>query len=105
MASEYYVYLLASKRNGTLYVGVTSDLIKRVWEHKNKLIAGFTKKYKIDRLVYYEICIDPTTAIHREKRLKKYPRRWKVNLIEGMNPEWNDLYENLVTGLPGRAVQ
>jgi putative endonuclease len=105
MAKEYYVYILANKRNGTLYVGVTADLIKRVWEHKNKVVKGFTMKYGIDKLVCFETCIDPVTEIKREKRFKKYPRKWKLNLIEKMNPKWDDLYEVVITGLPGQAVQ
>jgi putative endonuclease len=105
MSKEYYVYILASKRNGTLYIGVTSDLIKRVCEHKNQLVRGFTKKYGVDKLVYFETFIDPETAIWREKRLKKYPRQWKLNLIRKMNPEWKDLYESIISGLPERVGQ
>ncbi len=100
MKKDYYVYILASKRNGTLYIGITSDLIKRVWEHKNKLAEGFTQRYNVDRLVYFEQFCDPETAIRREKRLKKYNRRWKLELIEKSNPEWKDLYEDLISGLP-----
>ena len=88
-----YVYILASKRNGTLYVGVTSDLVRRIWEHKNKAVKGFTSKYGVDRLVYYEIFDDPENAIKREKRLKEYKRQWKIDLIEKKNSEWEDLYE------------
>ena len=102
MTKHYYVYILASKKNGTLYIGVTSNLIKRVWEHKNKLAAGFTKKYNITKLVYYEQYIDPQNALRREKRLKKYNRKWKLALIEKHNPEWNDLYAALIDpGFPG----
>ncbi|MFH0790919.1 MAG: GIY-YIG nuclease family protein [Candidatus Omnitrophota bacterium] len=97
----YYVYILASQRNGTLYIGITSDLIKRVWEHKNKFVDGFTKEYNINRLVYYEQYNAPEDAIRREKRLKKYNRQWKLNLIEEMNPDWKDLYEEIISGLPG----
>ena len=93
MEKEFYVYILASKRNGTLYIGVTSDLIKRIWEHKNKFVEGFTKQYHVDKLVYFEQFRDPENAIKREKRLKKYTRKWKLDLIEKMNPEWDDLYE------------
>ncbi len=92
----YYVYILASRRNGTLYVGVTNNLIKRVYEHRNDLVEGFTKKYGVHRLVYYEQCEDVKSAIEREKRLKAWKRRWKLRLIEEMNPEWNDLYDELV---------
>ncbi|MFH1441710.1 MAG: GIY-YIG nuclease family protein [Candidatus Omnitrophota bacterium] len=79
---SYFVYILASQRKGTLYIGVTSDLIKRVWEHKNKVVEGFTKEYNINKLVYYEQYSDPENAIKREKRFKKYKRQWKLNLIE-----------------------
>ena len=90
------VYILASQRNGTLYIGVTSDLIKRVWEHKNDLVEGFTKKYAVHRLVYYEMIENMESAIQREKQLKKWNRDWKIDLIEKGNPEWTDLYESLV---------
>ena len=93
---NYYVYILASKRNGTLYVGITSDLLKRVSEHKNKVVGGFTEKYNVTRLVYYECYDDPENAILREKRLKKWKRKWKLELIEKANPKWNDLYEELL---------
>jgi putative endonuclease len=99
MDKYFYVYILASKRNGTLYTGVTSDLIKRVWEHKEKLVAGFTKRYHVNRLVYFEQFMDPEAAVNREKRIKKYPRQWKLNLIEEENPEWKDLYPDLITGV------
>ena len=92
----YYVYILASKRNGTLYIGVTDDLIRRVYEHKNDLVNGFAKKYKVHMLVYYEHTNDIYSAIQREKRLKKWERKWKIELIETMNPDWHDLYEELV---------
>jgi putative endonuclease len=96
MAGQYYVYLLASKRNGTLYIGVTSDLVKRVHEHKNDLIEGFTKKYNVHKLVYYEATEDINSAITREKQLKKWKRDWKIELIEKSNPEWKDLYFELI---------
>ncbi|HUU03153.1 MAG TPA: GIY-YIG nuclease family protein [Myxococcota bacterium] len=89
------VYILASKRNGTLYTGVTSDLRKRVWEHQNHLADGFTKKYNVNRLVYYEVHDNPTTAIKREKSLKRWHRDWKLKLIEKENPNWDDLYPSL----------
>ena len=92
----YYVYILASKRNGILYVGVTSDIARRLYEHKNNLIAGFTRKYNAHNLVYYERFDDVESAIQREKRLKKWNRKWKLELIEGANPEWRDLYGELV---------
>lgn len=103
MDKDYYVYILASKRNGTLYIGITSDLIKRVWEHKNKLIEGFSQKYNVGKLVYFEQIRDPETAIKREKRLKKYNRKWKLELIEKSNPEWKDLYSELISGFPDQA--
>ena len=93
--NQYYVYILASKRNGTLYIGVTSNLIKRVYEHKKNLVDGFTKKYNIHKLVYYKITDDAESAIRREKQLKKWNRKWKINLIENSNPEWIDLYFRL----------
>ena len=94
--NRYYVYILASKRNGTLYIGVTSNLIKRIYEHKNNLIEGFTKKYNIHNLVYYEITEDVNSAIAREKQLKRWKRNWKIELIEKNNPEWKDLYFELI---------
>lgn len=93
---HYFVYILASKRNGTLYIGVTNNLIRRVYEHKNDLIEGFTKKYRVHYLVYYEMTRDVKSAIEREKRLKKWNRKWKLELIEKMNPQWKDLYDGLV---------
>ncbi len=93
---NYYVYILASQRNGTLYIGVTNDLIKRVWQHKNKVADGFTKKYGVDKLVYFETTESIESAITREKQLKKWNRSWKLQLIEKDNPDWNDLYDNLV---------
>jgi putative endonuclease len=92
---SYYVYILASKRNGTLYIGVTNDLIRRPLEHKNDLIPGFSKKYKTHLLVYYEIFNDPESAISREKQLKRWKRLWKLKLVEQINPEWNDLFDEI----------
>ncbi len=92
----YYVYILASKRNGTLYIGVTNDLIQRIHEHKNNLIAGYTSKYNVHRLVYYEQFVNIEYAIQREKRLKKWNRKWKLALIEKESPNWIDLYLGLV---------
>ena len=93
---QYYVYILFSKKNGTLYVGVTSDLVKRVWQHKNKLVKGFTQKYNVDKLGYYEISNDINSAIAREKQLKGGNRQAKLDLIEINNPDWNDLYYELI---------
>jgi len=86
---------MAKARNSTFYVGITSDLAKRVWEHKNKVTDGFTQKYDIKNLVYYETHNNAEAAIHREKRLKKWNRTWKMRIIEEMNPEWEDLYESI----------
>ena len=92
MEKEPAIYILASRRNGTLYVGVTSDLVGRISEHKQDLIDGFTKRYKVHLLVHYEIFDDMGTAIRREKQLKKWPRARKIALIEARNPAWTDLY-------------
>ena len=92
---KFYVYILCSKRNGTLYTGATSDLIKRVYEHKNGLVEGFTNKYKVNRLVWYEIHDSAEAAIRREKQIKKWNRAWKLELIEKGNPQWGDLYEDI----------
>ena len=91
-----YVYILFNKRNGTLYVGVTSNLVKRVYEHKQKFVKGFTEKYGIDKLGYYEVFEDILTAIEREKKLKNSPRKKKLELIEINNPDWNDLYYEIL---------
>ena len=91
-----YVYIMTNDRNGTLYVGVTSDLPRRVYEHKNSIMKGFTSKYQLNKLVYYEVFDDELTAIQREKNLKKYNRNWKKDLIESQNPEWADLYEKIL---------
>ncbi|MBI4250613.1 GIY-YIG nuclease family protein [Candidatus Uhrbacteria bacterium] len=96
MGKSYYVYILASKRNGTLYIGVTNDLSRRVWEHKAGLVVGFTKKYNVKLLVYYEEFYDIKEAITREKRFKEWNRSWKLRVIEEMNPHWRDLYEDFV---------
>jgi putative endonuclease len=96
MERQPAVYVLASKQNGTLYIGVTSDLAKRAWEHKNDLVEGFTKKYGVHRLVYYEMHEDMLSAIAREKQVKKWNRAWKLELIEEKNPEWKDLWDEIV---------
>ena len=95
MEKYYYTYILASKRNGTLYVGVTSDLIKRVYQHRNNLVEGFTSRYRVHLLVYFEQYHDVLTAIQREKRLKEWQRKWKLALIEKHNPKWRDLYPEI----------
>lgn len=92
----YYIYILASKRNGTLYIGVTSNLIKRIYEHKQNLVEGFTKKYQVHNLVYYEQTDSIESAIKREKQLKNWHRPWKINLIEQHNSQWRDLYDELI---------
>jgi len=92
----YYVYILASRGNGTLYIGVTNDLIRRVQEHRDGLISGFTKKYHVHMLVWYADCSDVTVTIQREKQMKAWKRAWKIRLIEETNPDWKDLYEELV---------
>jgi putative endonuclease len=95
MEKRFVVYILASRRNGTLYVGVTSDLAKRIWEHRQGFVDGFTKDYGVAMLVWYEMHDTAESAITREKQLKKWNRAWKVRLIEEVNPYWNDLYSNL----------
>ncbi|MDO8578845.1 MAG: GIY-YIG nuclease family protein [Dehalococcoidales bacterium] len=92
----YYVYILASQPHGTLYIGVTNDLIRRVQQHREGLVEGFTSKYKVHQLVHYEQCEDVSAAIWREKRLKKWNRAWKIRLIESENPAWKDLYPDLL---------
>ena len=96
----YYVYILASKKNGTLYLGVTNDIARRIYEHKNNLVDGFTKKYSVHCLVYFEVCEDVRVAIQREKNIKKWRRRWKIELIEKNNPDWRDLYFEVIDGFP-----
>ncbi|MEK7508774.1 MAG: GIY-YIG nuclease family protein [Patescibacteria group bacterium] len=96
MGKKYNVYILASKRNGTLYIGVTNDLDRRIGEHKSKIVEGFTKKYNVDKLVYCEEYNNIEDALKREKQLKKWNRKWKLELIEKLNPEWIDLS----TGFP-----
>ncbi len=94
---QYYTYIMTNKRNGTLYTGVTSHLIKRVWQHKSKIVKGFTAKYELNKLVYYEVHLDVYEAIKREKNIQAWKRAWKLRLIEEMNPNWDDLY-NQITG-------
>lgn len=91
-----YVYIMSNKPNGTIYIGVTNDLIRRVYEHKNKEIKGFTSQYNLDRLVYYEIYENEIAAIQREKNLKHYIRKWKIDIINKFNPEWKDLYQEII---------
>jgi len=96
MTDKYgYVYILASKRNGTLYIGVTNDLVRRVWEHREGLVPGFTKRYDVKSLVYYEVLDTVTEAIRREKQIKAWQRAWKLRAIEKTNPDWHDLYDDI----------
>lgn len=101
MRKTYYIYILASKRNGTLYIGATNDLERRSYEHKYHLVKGFTEKYNVNKLVYFEQTNDIQTALQREKQLKKWNRKWKLDLIENVNPEWKDLSENWIPDLVG----
>ena len=96
VAVMYYVYILASRKHGTLYVGFTRDLVRRVYEHKNDVVRGFTSRYGVHLLVWYECYDAPANAITREKQIKKWHRDWKVNLIERDNPSWDDLYSELI---------
>jgi putative endonuclease len=91
----YYVYLLASRKHGTVYIGITSDLVRRVYQHKTKAVRGFTAKYDVEKLVWFETYDDPENAIAREKELKKWRRDWKIRLIEESNPEWVDLFDGI----------
>ena len=93
---KYFVYIMTNKPHGTLYIGVTNNLIRRVYEHREVLLEGFTKKYHLKRLVYYEGTDNILSAIQREKNLKHWVRGWKISLIEKMNPEWRDLYEDIL---------
>ena len=97
MEKASYVYILASGHNGTLYIGVTSDLVKRIWQHREGLAEGFTKRYGIKDLVWYEVHSEITEAIRREKQIKKWDRSWKVALIQESNPRWRDLYADITT--------
>ena len=96
MAKQFYVYILASKRNGTLYTGVTTNLSQRVWQHKHDVIQGFTRKYNVKTLVYYEVHENAESALTREKKIKRWRRSWKLDLIENSNPGWRDLYEDIL---------
>ena len=94
--SNHYVYILASKPYGTLYIGATDDLIRRVYEHKKNLVEGFTKNYSVHTLVYFEVCENRKTANERERQIKKWNRSWKVRLINKANPQWKDLYQDII---------
>ena len=95
MQKYFYVYIITNKRNGTLYIGVTSNIVKRIYEHKNNLANGFSKKHKLHTLIYYEQYLDALSAIAREKQLKKWKRLWKLKLIDRTNPKWRDLYHDI----------
>ncbi len=92
---SYYVYIIASRRDGAIYTGVANDLVRRIYEHRTKAVAGFTSKYNITQLVWFEVYDDPVSAITREKELKKWKRSWKIQSIEAENPDWKDLYESI----------
>jgi putative endonuclease len=96
MRKQPAVYILASRQNGTLYTGVTGDLVKRVWEHRNGLVEGFTKRYRVHRLVYFEVHDHINEAIQREKQIKKWNRAWRIDLIEESNPRWHDLWPTII---------
>ena len=96
MKKSYFVYILTNFEETTFYIGVTSNLQKRIWEHKNKIVEGFTEKYNVDRLVYFEQAKEVETALNREKQLKRWHRQWKINLIKEFNPEMKDLFESIV---------
>ena len=95
MEENCYIYILTNRLRGTLYIGVTNNLLRRVWEHRQRVVPGFTQKYRLRRLVYFEHCTDFATAIEREKKLKRWRRQWKLDLIEGENPKWHDLYPEI----------
>jgi putative endonuclease len=97
MSRAFYVYILASRRNGTLYVGMTGDLVRRVWEHREDVVGGFTRTYGVHRLVWFEQHATAESAIRREKRLKTWLRAWKIDLIEAANPHWDDLYDSVAS--------
>ena len=96
MEKDFYIYILANKPYGTLYIGITSNLIKRIWEHRNNVVAGFTREYHVHSLVYYQQHPTAESAILREKTLKNWHRRWKISLIEEENPAWRDLYDEIL---------
>ncbi|MCR5506899.1 MAG: GIY-YIG nuclease family protein [bacterium] len=95
MSKQYYIYILTNLKNNVFYIGSTSDLQKRIYEHKNKIFKGFSKKYNVEKLVYYEIYDDPYLMVSRERQLKNWHRDWKINLIKSKNPDFNDLYDSL----------
>jgi len=92
---NYFVYIIASRKDGAIYIGVSNDIVRRIYEHRNKVVRGFASKYNITLLVWFETYDDPILAISREKELKKWKRSWKIQLIEKQNPQWNDLYDSI----------
>ena len=96
MKTSSYIYIITNYKNTTLYTGVTSNLVKRIWEHKNEIVEGFSKKYKLHKLVYYEVIDNIETAINKEKYIKGKSRQYKINLIESINKEWKDLYDDII---------
>ena len=96
MEKAYYVYMLASERYGTLYTGMTSDLVKRVWQHRQEFVDGFTKQYGVKKLVWFEVHTNPISAIAREKQIKKWNRTWKIELIQKQNPRWDELFDAII---------
>ena len=96
MSKNYYIYMLTNKPNGVVYIGVTNDIIRRTYEHKNHLVKGFTQTYKLDKLVWFEQTEDVISAISREKQLKNWKRQWKIDLIEQQNPDWKDMYSEIL---------
>lgn len=103
MENSYFVYILTTRKNTVLYTGITSDIMRRVWEHREGIVKGFTQKYNVKKLVYYEVFDDVNEAIHREKCIKRWKRDWKIELINKMNSEWNDLYEEQNDQIPAFA--
>ena len=95
MEKQFYVYIMTSRRNGTLYIGMSSNLVQRVWQHKNNMVEGFTDKYNVKHLVYFEVHDSAESAITREKQIKKWRRKWKLRLIEEHNPQWEDLFSKI----------
>ena len=95
MEKQFYVYIMTSRRNGTLYIGMSSNLVQRVWQHKNNMVEGFTDKYNVKHLVYFEVHDSAGSAITREKQIKKWRRKWKLRLIEEHNPQWEDLFSKI----------
>ena len=96
MQKAYYVYMLASERYGTLYTGMTSDLVKRVWQHRQEFVDGFTKQYGVKKLVWFEVHTNPISAIASEKQIKKWNRTWKIELIQKQNPRWDELFDAII---------